>query len=251
MSFPSLLHFADKTSFRSTEWPPSNLRGYGRIIFMSMRNKRGICVYCGREKKLTMDHVPPKLLFASPYPPNLPTVPSCRDCNASFQKDDEYTRVVAAVDYRAAHHEDVKTKLPAIQRSLARPDAKAFADYLDSQTSPTKTLDLYGRPIANAIEVQQPRVNATGKRIIRGLYYVEAKKTLDLDARIKIGSKAGLDASDPMGLQFARVYRACSERRDRAIGETFSYVAGFGQGFSIWLMMLYGYFVWAGTTDSR
>ena len=173
MSFPSLLHFADKTSFRSTEWPPSNLRGYGRIIFMSMRNKRGICVYCGREKKLTMDHVPPKLLFASPYPPNLPTVPSCRDCNASFQKDDEYTRVVAAVDYRAAHHEDVKTKLPAIQRSLARPDAKAFADYLDSQTSPTK------------------------------------------------------------------------------IGETFSYVAGFGQGFSIWLMMLYGYFVWAGTTDSR
>src|SRR5438034_6132874 len=89
MSFPSLLHFADKTSFRSTEWPPSNLRGYGRIIFMSMRNKRGICVYCGREKKLTMDHVPPKLLFASPYPPNLPTVPSCRDCNRSEEHTSE------------------------------------------------------------------------------------------------------------------------------------------------------------------
>src|SRR5438128_12075787 len=111
MSFPSLLHFADKTSFRSTEWPPSNLRGYGRIIFMSMRNKRGICVYCGREKKLTMDHVPPKLLFASPYPPNLPTVPYCRDCNASFQKDDDYTLLVPAGVYIDPPDEHSQTQL--------------------------------------------------------------------------------------------------------------------------------------------
>jgi hypothetical protein len=54
---------------------------------MSARHRQNICAYCGKLKKLTKDHIPPKLLLEQPYPANLWTVPSCNDCNASFQED--------------------------------------------------------------------------------------------------------------------------------------------------------------------
>src|SRR5438477_8522100 len=58
---------------------------------MSLRNWHRTCAYCGKARKLTMDHVPPKVLLAKPFPVNLPTLPACHDCNQSFKKDDEYT----------------------------------------------------------------------------------------------------------------------------------------------------------------
>ena len=54
----------------------------------------GECVYCGREAQLTSDHIPPKNLFPKPRPSNLITVPSCKRCNRSASKDDEYLRLV-------------------------------------------------------------------------------------------------------------------------------------------------------------
>lgn len=198
-----------------------------------------------------MDHVPPKLLFSPPYPPNLLTVPACRDCNTSFQKDDEYTRTVASLDFRASKQDDVKSKLPAIMRSLERPNAKAFADYLASQRTPTTVLAVDGMPMGFAVEVDQTRVNATGERMIRGLFFVETGNPLSPSAQVKVGSKSSVNPSDPVVLEMARIYSRCPKRRDREIGKAFSYVAGFGSGFSVWLLMLYDYFAWAGTVDTR
>lgn len=48
-----------------------------------------MCVYCG-ESVETRDHVPSKVLLDAPYPDNLPVVPACESCNASFSKDEEY-----------------------------------------------------------------------------------------------------------------------------------------------------------------
>jgi hypothetical protein len=47
------------------------------------------CVYCG-EEATTSDHVIPRCLLEKPYPSNLPTVPSCADCNNGYSKDEEY-----------------------------------------------------------------------------------------------------------------------------------------------------------------
>jgi hypothetical protein len=47
------------------------------------------CVYCGGQA-ITRDHVPPRCLLERPYPPNLPTVPSCSSCNAGFSLDEQY-----------------------------------------------------------------------------------------------------------------------------------------------------------------
>ena len=48
------------------------------------------CVYCGGGGVRTRDHVPSKVLLDAPFPENLPVVPACAGCNASFAADEEY-----------------------------------------------------------------------------------------------------------------------------------------------------------------
>src|SRR2546426_12101235 len=52
------------------------------------------CIYCRTAKADTRDPVPPDLLFPSPKPSNLITVPACKPCNQGFQKDDEVLALV-------------------------------------------------------------------------------------------------------------------------------------------------------------
>ncbi|MBN8783061.1 MAG: hypothetical protein J0G98_08355 [Terrimonas ferruginea] len=47
------------------------------------------CIYCGGGAD-TRDHVPSKCLLESPYPPNLPVVGCCDDCNQDFSGDEAY-----------------------------------------------------------------------------------------------------------------------------------------------------------------
>ena len=86
------------------------------------------CVYCGADKDLTVDHVPPKLLLTHPYPENLITVPACFPCNQSFQKDDEYMRPLLCIDVRASRNTAAQSNLPAVLRSLQRPNARGFVE---------------------------------------------------------------------------------------------------------------------------
>jgi hypothetical protein len=47
------------------------------------------CVHCAGQTD-TRDHVPSRVLLDEPYPPNLPVVPACRDCNEEASADEEY-----------------------------------------------------------------------------------------------------------------------------------------------------------------
>ena len=49
-----------------------------------------MCVYCGNAAG-TRDHVPPKVLLDEPYPPDLPPVPACDECNNRFSTMVEQT----------------------------------------------------------------------------------------------------------------------------------------------------------------
>jgi len=49
----------------------------------------GICAYCGAQPD-TRDHVPSKVLLDEPFPPNLPVVDACAECNISFSLDEQY-----------------------------------------------------------------------------------------------------------------------------------------------------------------
>jgi hypothetical protein len=205
------------------------------------------CVYCGCEDGVTVDHVPPKLLLARPYPENLLTVPACKKCNKSFQANDEYTRFVASIDLSGAKQRDVQSNMPAILRSLQRPEARGFSQYLAAQMTDTTVLGPDGRPLGQAVDADRNRLNASGERMVRGLFFVESGNPLPSSTQVRIACKPGITASNPAIIQFASLYSGCPERRDRAIGDAFSYVAGFRPEFSIWLLMLYGHFTWLAT----
>jgi len=55
------------------------------------------CIFC-QDKEVNFpkdgDHVPPRFIFTKLPPPNLRKVPSCKECNNSFSKDEEYFRLV-------------------------------------------------------------------------------------------------------------------------------------------------------------
>jgi hypothetical protein len=51
--------------------------------------QRGFCAYCGGITG-TRDHVPSKVFLDPPYPPDLPVVNVCRECNQELSVDEEY-----------------------------------------------------------------------------------------------------------------------------------------------------------------
>ena len=208
-----------------------------------------LCIYCNRAVADTVDHIPPRLLLAKPYPDNLLTVPSCFPCNSSFQTNDEYTRIIASVDIRNAEHKSVKLNMPAILRSLRRPEAQGFSKYLASRTIPTSVLGIDGEPFGQIVDVDKKRLNATGERIVRGLNFVETQLPVPLSCKIRVASIPGVTAPEPKPMihQVARLYSMCTDQRTRAVGDVFNYVVGFHTDFSVWLLVLYDEFAWAVT----
>jgi hypothetical protein len=211
------------------------------------------CVYCGSDKDLTDDHVPPKLLLMPPYPPNLLTVPACLPCNKSFQKDDEYTRTMLAIDVRASKNADAQSNLPAVFRSLQRPDARGFAEYLAKQADTSTILGQDGSPMGQVFDLDKERTNRTGERFVRALYFVETGTPVPSHAKVRIECKTDLRPTDADTITIARAMQTMPDWRDGRVGTAFSYMAAFGDGgsASAWLLLLYDFFYWVGIIDAR
>ena len=76
--------------------------------------KFGTCVYCGKIRTITDDHIPPSSIFAKPKPNNLITVPSCHYCNQGSSKDDEYFRLTLTIRKDVSQHPDVLMNYPVV-----------------------------------------------------------------------------------------------------------------------------------------
>ena len=204
----------------------------------------GECTYCLTPAELTADHVPPKVLLAKPYPTNYPTVPSCVECNRSFQKDDDYTASVIPMDIRALSNPVARQRVLTVIRSMGRPNAAGFIAYLARQRSPSRVLGATGEPLGALVDVDRSRVDATVRHIVRGLFRYEAKRSLPLSADILVGGTPGFDPNDSVFRQFQRIYETWPERRSGEVGPGFSYATSYGHGYSVWFLLLYGYFPW-------
>src|SRR5258708_5405206 len=89
------------------------------------------CVYCGGEAT-TKDHVIPRCFLEKPFPPNLPTVPSCRKCNQGYSKDEEYFLAVMAQTGFVPSLEQKVAKGGVLDRMLGRSAGldKHFTDFM-------------------------------------------------------------------------------------------------------------------------
>jgi hypothetical protein len=215
---------------------------------MSARNKPRPCAYCGKTKKVTGDHIPPKLLIERPLPPNLLTVPACEDCNRGFMADDEYTRMILGMDVRAASHRAIISNMQATVRAMERPEAKGFMSYLASKTTQSRILAWNGNPLG-LVEVDRERINQTGLHIVRGLYYKVHGKRVPEDAALRIGASAKLTPESEDLKDIARAFAMFPEHSTGAVGRTFSYATAFGHDRGVWIFALYDYFCWMATID--
>jgi hypothetical protein len=127
---------------------------------VSAKAKCGECAYCGDNRELTKDHVPPRSLFSKPRPA-LITVPCCGPCNKGFQKDDDYFQLMvkAGID-KNRFSKEVADSVASIH-DLARPERLGFA---------IATLANYQRQPARQ-NVDRNRIGKVLHRIVRGLFY--------------------------------------------------------------------------------
>lgn len=138
------------------------------------------CVYCGTLGEITYDHVPPKNLFPRPRPSNLITVPSCKRCNNSASKDDEYLRNSIVMRSDVGEHEAANMVLSTALSALARPQQRMFNREFTEGISVVWLRSMVSDLIAPALAytVKMKRLIRVFNRIARGLYYHERKERI-------------------------------------------------------------------------
>jgi hypothetical protein len=120
----------------------------------------GECVYCGEQRELTSDHVPPKCLFSKPRPA-LITVPSCEPCNRAYGKEDEYFRIAITTGIdRDKFPKENAGSVKAIT-NLARRESLGFAHFF---------LEGWDRQ-SGSMTFKRERIEIVISRIARGLFF--------------------------------------------------------------------------------
>lgn len=209
------------------------------------RSVRGTCTYCGRTREITDDHVPPQNIFPSPRPPDLITVPACRQCNQGSSREDEYFRI--AILGPAALHDPRARKLwdgpvvRGLRRSILERKA-SFAIEFEASLREFEERDSQGRVIgvSRARMISKERLDPTVERIVRGLLsreYDEYRPSDDVGFNIEIGLVRN---RDPEGLA-KRLLHGNAVARSVATGifQYWHYAAHGGPNRSDWLLTFY------------
>ncbi len=144
--------------------------------------KYGNCVYCGKFRTITDDHIPPKNIFSKPRRPNnLITVPCCNICNGAASKDDEYFWITLSIREDVSDNIDVKNNKSKIDRALNNPKKIGFRKKIYSSINYSDVFSNSGLFIGQkpTMGVELDRLTKVTKRIIHGLYYYHFKKILN------------------------------------------------------------------------
>ena len=137
---------------------------------MAKRNKKGICVYCGKLKILTREHVVPRCLF--PTPPMAPVIiPVCRDCNNDKSKIDDYLRDMLVLE-SSRHAPAAELLHGPVSRSASRNlSAVVRAAKSKAKYEPVHSPGGIYLGHAYTFPLEEARVNRAFSLMVRGLYY--------------------------------------------------------------------------------
>jgi len=147
-------------------------------------NKRSsTCVYCGRNAK-TRDHVPAKCLLNQPYPNNLFTVSSCKDCNEDFSKDEEYLLFLIATIGDSPTLSEKQMPNGLIDRAVAR--NPSLYDRIIDKLAVDENNRVYLTP-------ESDRVHRVVLKIASGIYYKKYKLSRPQTDFTYLGTFHGFD----------------------------------------------------------
>lgn len=159
----------------------------------------GLCFHCGEAQRETRDHVIPKGWFLKPRPSNLPTVPSCRPCNESFQKDETLVRAYL-VAYHTTNPAARKLFEEKVIRDFQRPEGRPLLKRIVRSTLLVEVRTSSGLILGTAIATQteRERVERVIEKIIRGLYYREIGERLSNDIPVEILDVSEIDNTEEL-----------------------------------------------------
>jgi hypothetical protein len=199
-----------------------------------------LCIYCLRSDADTVDHVPPKILLPKPFPKDLITVPSCRACNKSFEKDDEYFRAALTARVEVDGIPEGKAVLDRMLRGLSRPEAAGLRTMIVSSATMRKVFSPEGIYLGDhpALEVDTFRIARSLGRMARALYWKE--KGVPLPRHVETRAHIELDRDEYF---VALTRKMLAGRPLRAVGTAFRFMwneAPDPQWFTAWLLEFYG-----------
>src|SRR5258708_23868875 len=137
------------------------------------KHKNGICVFCGAEGKVTVDHVPPQNLFVGFPDAGLIKVPSCDPCNNSSSKDDEYFRAFLIPQDAVVSHPQAKILNQRVREKFDRSDYKGLEMRMNSQLHAKHVFTPAGIYLGqrDLIYPEYSRIDGTLKKILKGLFF--------------------------------------------------------------------------------
>lgn len=146
------------------------------------------CIYCGKVAD-TREHIPPKQFFKGTLGNPLVTVPSCKACNAGFQKDEDFFRQFYASMLMERSLEAKKLMEGEVSRSILR--SPALGHQMFSQM---KLVDAYTRSglytgkmtMYTVSDSDKARINRVVNKIIKSLFFHEFGQTIPEGWIIKI-----------------------------------------------------------------
>ncbi len=147
-----------------------------------------VCIFC-QKKADTREHIPAKQLFKGDLDSSLITVPSCSDCNSSFQSDEDFFRQFWASMFMEASEEAKRMFENEITRSIKRKPALAAQMFSQMQlvNAYTQAGKYSGRKTAYHIsDDDRSRINRVVRKIIKGLFFYEFRAIMPSDWEIKI-----------------------------------------------------------------
>ena len=152
------------------------------------------CVYCGSVDNITQDHIPPKSFFPIPRPSNLITVPSCRDCNQGYSKDEEL--FLATFMFTDAGVSDTGKRLWAEKMHRMYTKNLGIRKKIVNSLKHVELITPSGIHLGKrmAIKYDEPRSERVVNKMVRGLYFFEFQKPIL--SSIEIGSRFAQHASD-------------------------------------------------------
>lgn len=217
---------------------------------MSKRKKITQCVYCGKNKLASDDHVIPKCLFTGGLPNDIVLVPVCVSCNNEKSRDDSFLRDWLVSDQRTLHN-SLSQKIFA--EKFARSLEKGHSELAKQAVQHAQFQDIFSSGgiylgKAYAMNLDENRLLTIFTRIVRGLYYKIYKK------RIPDSYIFNYKVIDPT--QFNTIWNELKKRnlnKVRKIGSIFSTImltAMEDEFTTIWWMVFYDGICVEVTTES-
>lgn len=197
---------------------------------------------------MAKDHIPPQLLFPTPRPANLITVPVCCDCHFGTSKDDEYFRLKISLRHDAASRPEARENWSAVFRSLGKREATGLRN---SFFTDIRTIQLHtpaGIYVGRALgyDVDMDRIRRVVERTIRGLYFTERHSPLGLTNEVRVYTNEDLQeqAKEALNVLTKNVLLPLAAQTPKVIGnDVFSYrfhISNEAPIHSVWALVFYG-----------